>query len=295
MSTAEQFENMQFRDGAMTGNCNRTLCGFTTCFAGGKKVISKTMFPASTPRSDPCLFQLRRAFTLIELLVVIAIIAILAGMLAPGLARAKAKAQSIKCVSNQKQIGVAFKLYTSDNNDSFPVHDGWASTGGKKQTNAVVSGNAGAYGGNVAETNRPLNRYTGNTEVFHCPADQGDELNPPAKSCWLGWGNSYLVEWAGDAFRVEKVTGDILAPKNPQGIPNKESRIAIKPNNKVIQGDWPWHANRNIQAKRSVWHNYKGKRYENMLFGDGHVENYRFPKEMDNWGSTPPDPSFLWW
>ena len=78
----------------------------------------------------------------------------------------------------------------------------------------------------------------------------------------------------------------------------KSSEIALSAVNKIILGDLPWHANRTDSNPKDLWHNYKGQRRENMLFGDGHVVFYNLPNEIVGWGGgngPAPDVNYLWW
>ena len=102
----------------------------------------------------------RRGFTLIELLVVIAIISILASMLFPSFSRARESARRISCINNLKQVGISIAMYTSDNDERYPLGCPWwfASAGGLP---------------NTPQLSTVLQPYTKSFQVFSCQSWTG--------------------------------------------------------------------------------------------------------------------------
>jgi prepilin-type N-terminal cleavage/methylation domain-containing protein/prepilin-type processing-associated H-X9-DG protein len=173
----------------------------------------------------------RAAFTLIELLVVIAIIAILAALLLPALARAKQKAQAVQCMNNNKQLGLAWLMYTGDNND-YLVINGDPHHPNAKYPISWVSGimdwNAGTFSDNTNtmwltdDRAALMGPYVAKSiKVFWCPTDI--YLSSPQRA--FGWHNrvrSVSMDAAvGDGPKYSgfpwlswwaKKTSDLIAP-----------------------------------------------------------------------------------
>lgn len=119
---------------------------------------------------------MRFGFTLVELLVVVAILVVVSSLLLPALARVKGKAHAAACVSNQRQLGVAFWLYCDEHDDAFPTGAASSSVGAHPedwiwwQVQTDSSGQAVMRSGEGSALVPYLGRYQSSS--FRCPADR---------------------------------------------------------------------------------------------------------------------------
>src|SRR5665213_1990156 len=127
----------------------------------------------------------RRGFTLIELLVVIAIIAILAAMLLPALSKAKEKAKGIMCMSNTRQLMLAWRMYVEENSDRLPSAGSPGAVGAGSGPDWCGGGfmdfapnNPANYDISQTIAKSPIWQYCGRSaKIWKCPADNSTVLN----------------------------------------------------------------------------------------------------------------------
>ena len=217
----------------------------------------------------------RRAFTLIELLVVIAIIAILAGLLFPVFARAKASAKRTQCLSNLRQIGMGMGLYMADYDDLFPN----AVDAADKYSPEIWNHEPEFYSQifYMPLMNEALMPYVKSKEVFKSPADRGTTVLeshpwmafPTSPTMFQVYGISYFYRTELTFKRYSQTS-----LQNPAAV------------NLMFTGGGHWHGNGGPLTGTEGPEEYfrKLREYRHIvLFGDFHAKSLSYSQYREAW------------
>lgn len=226
-----------------------------------------------------------KAFTLIELLVVIAIIAILAAILFPVFAQARAKSRQAACLSNLKQVGIGMMMYSQDYDEMLPGNSSLENISDPRWTDAMTAHSAGlseplgwmqpydpANPGTHRIWARDTQPYIKNLAVFVCPQSIPRSSDGP---CVSG-ANTCEVTDVTNAGNGNYLLNGIAASKSLAAIPAPADIIflhEVRNYNRVAQ-------EKPRQKKSSrLWTNFTHNYYDllhsggsNLLFCDGHAK-----------------------
>jgi len=265
----------------------------------------KSLVPADVPggKRRPA----RAAFTLIELLVVIAIIAILAGLLLPALASAQAKAKGASCMSNLKQLQLAWMLYYDDhdarlvlNNNPRPLNMTnmtWATGWMQIQADGTHMGNCvGCNTNSLFFMHGLLGRYVQDPKPFRCPADKfpiapyrEPYIRSVTMNIWMNRTTGGLP--ANSGFRDFRRAGDMNTPDNLYVFIHEDPNTI---EDSIFRVDMPIASFPTLENAPAALHNSG----TSLGFADGHVELHKWEATRRNAGIPVADtanPSVVQW